>query len=110
MPSYQEIDAVQLHAMLHGETPPLLVDVRSCDEVAKGMLAGARHIPLSSLESRAADLEGNAPLVFYCHSGIRSGQACSFMLHHGRANVFNLRGGILAWGMANYPILPYLQE
>jgi rhodanese-related sulfurtransferase len=42
------------------------------------------------------------PLVFFCHCGIRSAQAAAFVANKGRAHVFNLRGGVLAWGKAGY--------
>lgn len=110
MSGYQEIDAAALHAMLSGTPQPLLVDVRTSAETAKGIIQGAILIPLPMLPSRIPDLDGEAPLVFYCHSGIRSAQAGSFLTSHGRENVFNLRGGTLAWGIAGYPLLSPPQE
>lgn len=105
MAIFKEIDSANLHA-LREETSILLVDVRSDDEVARGIIAGAVHIPLHLLPLRAQDLEGETPLVFYCHSGIRSAQACSFMANQGRENLFNLRGGVLGWGAAGYSLVP----
>ena len=105
MTGYKEIGASELHAMLeHGK--PLLVDVRNDDEVARGIIGGAQHIPLSLLPIMIDELDGDAPIVFYCHSGIRSAQACAFMANKGRANLFNLQGGVLAWGKAGYPFSP----
>jgi rhodanese-related sulfurtransferase len=51
-------------------------------------------------------LNGEEALVFYCHSGIRSAQAAAFVAAKGRKNVFNLRGGVLAWGKAGHPFGP----
>lgn len=106
MSSYTEISAAELHAMMQGEPKPLLIDVRTPEEIAKSMIPGAIHIPLSQLELRVHELDGDEPLVFYCHSGIRSAQAGGFLAHHGREHVFNLRGGILAWNRSNYPLTP----
>jgi rhodanese-related sulfurtransferase len=105
MAGYKEIDASELHAMLT-QGKLLLVDVRNDDEVARGMIAGAKHIPLHLLPIKLDELEGDTPVVFYCHSGMRSAQACAFMLNKGRSNLFNLQGGILAWGKAGYPFVP----
>lgn len=99
---FKEIDAVELHAQLAKEKT-LLVDVRNDDEVARGMIEGAIHIPLHLIPVRADELEGDVPLVFYCHAGMRSAQACAFMANKGRANISNLRGGVIAWGNAGYP-------
>jgi rhodanese-related sulfurtransferase len=106
MPAYQDIDALQLDAML-AETPVVLVDVRSDAEVAEGVIDGARHIPLSMLPATLETLaQENAPLVFYCHSGMRSAQACTLASQYRHDKLFNLRGGILAWGKAGLTLSP----
>jgi len=105
MSGYKEIECGALQALLSTENI-LLVDVRTDDEVAGGMIRGARHIPLHLLPLRAEELEGDTLLVFYCRSGMRSGQASNFMANRGRANICNLRGGIMAWCAASYPLEP----
>ena len=105
MESYKEINSADLQALL-AEGEVLLVDVRTDDEAARGVIHGALHIPLHMLPMQTQELEGETPLVFYCHSGIRSAQAGSFMSSQGRDNIFNLRGGVLAWGAAGYTLAP----
>lgn len=105
MPRYKEIDGTSLNALL-SEPNILLVDVRTDEEAARGIIQGALHIPLHLLPLRIDELEGDNPLVFYCHSGIRSAQACSYMASQGRENTFNLRGGVLGWGAAGYTLVP----
>lgn len=102
MVGYKDIDPSELQAML-AQGRVQLVDVRNDAEVAHGIIGGARHIPLSVLPARQDELADDLPLVFYCHSGIRSAHACAFMANQGRDNLFNLRGGVLAWGKAGYP-------
>lgn len=82
----------------------MLVDVRTDEEAARGIIHSALHIPLHTLPLRTEELEGENPLVFYCHSGIRSAQACSYLANQGRKNIFNLRGGVLGWGAAGYTL------
>jgi rhodanese-related sulfurtransferase len=105
MASFKEIDSIAL-ASLASTQPITLVDVRTDEEAARGIIHGANHIPLHLLPLRAHELAGDNPLVFYCHSGIRSAQACSFMASQGRENLFNLRGGVLGWGAAGYTLEP----
>jgi len=105
MANFKEIDSTALNALTSIEHITL-VDVRTDDEAARGMIHGALHIPLHLLPLRASELEGDNPLVFYCHSGIRSAQACSFMANQGRENLFNLRGGVLGWGAAGFALEP----
>lgn len=105
MSTFQQIDSTTLHTLMSSDRIDL-VDVRSDEETARGMIPGARHIPLHLLPQRIEELEGNITLVFYCHSGIRSAQACSYMASQGRENLFNLRGGVLGWGAAGYALEP----
>lgn len=85
----------------------LLIDVRKDEEVARGIIPGAVHIPLHLIPLKADELRsGEQPLVFYCHAGMRSAQACAFMVNQGRDQLFNLQGGVLAWGKAGYPFEP----
>jgi len=107
MRSYQDIEANELNELMTQDRLRL-VDVRNDDEVARGIIPGAVHIPLAQIPARLDSLvEGEEPLVFYCHSGIRSAQAASYIAANGRtAPVFNLRGGVLAWGKAGYAFGP----
>ena len=98
---FKEIDAVELSAMqLAGEIQ--LIDVRNMDEVLRGVITGAVHIPLAQLPQVYGKLAQDKPLIFYCHSGMRSAQAAGFMAEHGYSNAYNLRGGVLAWGKSGY--------
>jgi rhodanese-related sulfurtransferase len=97
---YQTIDAARLHAMLDEATPPQLIDVRTAAEVARGAIAGARHIELATLPARLAELDPVAPCVLYCLSGARSAQACGYLAQRGFGRLYHLEGGIAAWGRA----------
>jgi rhodanese-related sulfurtransferase len=81
-----------------------LIDVRTADEVAQGVIDGAIHIPLHLLPLRAADIPQDKPVVIYCRSGARSAQACSFMASKGYSNMHNLSGGIMAWARSGNAI------
>lgn len=105
MTGYNEIEANELFEMMANHKIKL-VDVRNDDEVARGIIPGAMHLPLAMLPVKFESLTGDETLVFYCHSGIRSAQAATFLANKGRKNVFNLRGGVLAWGKAGYPFGP----
>lgn len=105
MGKYKEIDSTTLHK-LNSVEQVTLVDVRTEEETSRGIIQGALHIPLHLLPLRTDELDGDNPLVFYCHSGIRSAQACSYMADQGRENIFNLHGGVLGWGAAGYTLVP----
>ncbi|MBK8251480.1 MAG: rhodanese-like domain-containing protein [Polyangiaceae bacterium] len=73
-----------------------LVDVRTPEEYASGHIQGAVNIPLQQFDSRAAEIPSGKPVVLYCRSGARSGQAASILRGKGRTDVHNL-GGMGNW-------------
>lgn len=93
---FQNIVADELQDLL-AQGPVVLIDVRTEAEVARGVIAGARHIALFSLPGRVGEIPNNASVVIYCQSGGRSAQACSYLAAQGFANLYNLSGGILGW-------------
>ena len=98
MKTYREMDAIQLQEWLQKHAEHVsLIDVRTSSEVAQGVIPGARHIPLHLLSLQAEELCDGKPLVFYCRSGNRSAQACSYLAERGCDHVINLRGGYKAW-------------
>ncbi|MCB5190096.1 rhodanese-like domain-containing protein [Methylobacillus arboreus] len=103
MVSHTDIDASELHAFLSSQKT-ILVDVRNDDEVARGVIEGAMHLPMAVIPHMGKLLceHNETALIFYCHSGIRSAQAAAFIASMDRDNVYNLRGGILAWANAGY--------
>lgn len=86
-----------------------LVDCREEDEYAICRIAGAELIPLSRFaeEGRAKLLSDVAqPVIVYCHHGMRSLQATTFLRQLGHESVWSMTGGIDAWSQevdANVP-------
>ena len=103
MKSYSEIEAADLFELI-AKPRVLLVDVRNNDEVARGVILGAVHIQLAMLPLQYEKLMNATTVVFYCHSGVRSAHAADFAVNKGVKDVFNLVGGVLAWGKAGYDL------
>jgi rhodanese-related sulfurtransferase len=97
------IDAAELEQLRRAGTVTLL-DVRTDPEVARGFIAGARHVPLNQLPARYEELDPQALTVVYCQSGARSAQACAWLAEHGFERVRNLQGGIVAWTHSGLPL------
>ena len=76
-----------------------LVDVRTEEEVAQGMIPNAIHINFFSPDfmNKIDELEKDKTYVMVCRSGARSGQACLQMMGLGFDKVYNLEGGMLGW-------------
>jgi rhodanese-related sulfurtransferase len=107
MTIFNEIDAQSLALRLEA-SKLLLIDVRNDDEVARGIIADALHIKLVDLPAKLDQLPTAETIVFYCHSGVRSAHAADFAASKGLKNVYNLTGGIIAWGKAGLPFVAKL--
>jgi glyoxylase-like metal-dependent hydrolase (beta-lactamase superfamily II) len=96
----QRLAPSALAERLSSQPPPLLIDVRSEQETAAGIIDGARNIPLARLAATTAALPREGPLILYCSSGYRSAIAASMLLRDGRDDVSDLAGGVAAWEAA----------
>lgn len=74
---------------------PLLVDVRTPDEFAAGSVPGAINIPLQDIQNRIDEFKTDQPIIVFCRSGARSGQAASLLHAAGITSVVN-GGGYMA--------------
>jgi rhodanese-related sulfurtransferase len=97
MYGFHEVDAATLRQWLENGERFRLVDVRTPAEMSRGVIDGAELLPLHLVPVRAAEFSAGERVVFYCQSGARSAQACAFMAQRGLEDVYNLRGGIVAW-------------
>lgn len=74
-----------------------IVDVREDEEVAAGIIPGAKHIPLAQLQDRLSEIPQVEELILVCRSGNRSGRAISFLEAQGYKGLKNMTGGMLEW-------------
>lgn len=77
-----------------------LIDVRTDEEYEAGHIPGSIHLELAKAEQLPGLLpDKSRPLYVYCHSGMRSAQACRIFQALGYETVKNI-GGIAAWNGA----------
>ena len=82
-----------------------LVDVREPDEHARERIPGAQNLPLSQLEAAGLALRGSGPVLFHCRSGARTqGSAARLVAKAGRAEAYEVEGGLEAWKRAGLPV------
>ena len=101
--SVEEIDASTLDALSRSDKVRL-IDVRTDEEVAEGMIPGAEHIALDKFDPEKLDLSDGREPVLYCRSDRRSGQAAQKLAKHIGKKVKHLDGGINAWREKGLPI------
>jgi rhodanese-related sulfurtransferase len=95
LPKISPVDARRLAA-----AGARLIDIRGRDEFARTRAPGAESRPLDELTS----LEGDAPVVFLCRSGMRtSGNAAKLASCFG-GEAYILEGGLDAWKAAGLPL------
>ena len=78
----------------------LLVDVRTPEEIAAGVINGTTlfaDIKAPDFETKIAALDKSKAYIVYCRSGVRSSEAAEYMRRKGFTRVYNLEGGILRW-------------
>ncbi len=85
----------------------VLLDLRESHEIGNGTIQNAKHLPVSALQQRLADISSlkNTPLVAFCANGLRAPAACRLLRKHGFSRVYHLKGGITSWQQANMPLV-----
>jgi len=72
------------------EKSPSIVDVRQGFECLFGKAKNAVNIPLGEIPNRLEEFKAmKKPIVVYCRSGNRSGQAMKFLKANGINEVYN---------------------
>lgn len=103
---FRSIDAASFHRQLDAEPSAILVDVRTLDEYNEGHLPGAIHIDVlqSDFQAKVEQLDLTQPIYVYCHSGGRSARAASMIRNMDVIQIYDLRGGMLAWKANSFPV------
>lgn len=92
-----QIEPAELRQRLEAGEQLNLIDVREDEEVAAGMIPGARHIPMNQIPARLDEIDPDQEIIFICRSGYRSERVCEYLQQHGYDNCVNMAGGMLQW-------------
>jgi len=87
----------ELAEQIKSPEPPKLIDVRTAEEQAICKLDSALPATQELVQEMMSDWSKDTPIVVYCHKGVRSLDAASYLIGHGFTNVKTLSGGIDAW-------------
>lgn len=101
-----EISVQQLKEKLDRGEPIVLLDVRRPDELAVAKLPYTNWIEMRELDERMHELDKDAEIIVYCHSGARSARATQALRKAGHSKAKNLAGGIDAWSDEIDPSIP----
>jgi rhodanese-related sulfurtransferase len=84
----------------------VVVDVRPNADFHQGHIINAINIPSNGFANQINTLSKhkNKPIIVSCRSGAQSSGACDQLRKAGFEQVYNLKGGMLAWQSANLPV------
>lgn len=97
MSSINEIEVTELAQLKEKGETIRVIDIRQPAELSSGIIPGAEALPMHIIPLRINEFKRDEKLIMVCRSGGRSAQACMYLQQQGYENVFNLRGGMMAW-------------
>ena len=84
-----------------------LIDVREPFEFQQAHIEGSELIPMRSVPRALPSLEAeDAPLIVFCHHGMRSLQVVSWLREQGVEQCVSMAGGIDRWSLEIDPNVP----
>ena len=93
----KEITATELKQLIDSKADFQLIDVREEYEFDEMNING-KLIPMGEVMDRAAEIDKDRQVVVHCRSGKRSATVISALESQlGYTNLYNLKGGILAY-------------
>ena len=95
----KEINAPEAVILRDNNKKAVLLDVREHSELTICRIEGALHIPMEKVPERHEALPRDAPLIVFCHHGMRSLNVVEYLETKGFENAINLAGGIHAWAV-----------
>jgi rhodanese-related sulfurtransferase len=96
MEDLKKITTEELQKRLEAGEQLELVDVREDEEVAAGMIPGAKHIKMGDIAMNLDYFDPDKEYIMICRSSRRSENVCWFLHDHG-VKVVNMVGGMLEW-------------
>lgn len=102
----KEVTVQELKEMLDSKADFQLIDVREPYEYDICNLNG-ELIPMSDIPGNVEKISRDKKVVLHCRSGKRSGDMLLWLeKNHGFTNLYNLKGGVLAWAREIDPEFP----
>ena len=102
---YELLKPEEFNKRLNAE-PGIILDVRTPNELKKGMLKNAVSLDIfrDDFEAQVDKLDKSKTYYVYCAAGGRSSEAVEMMQKKGFAKVIDLDGGISKWINSGLPV------
>lgn len=92
----KEVTVVEFKKLKDSNADFQLIDVREEHELEICEIGGV-HIAMGEVMDNLDKISKDKQVVIHCRSGARSGAICQALEANGFTNVYNLKGGIIAW-------------
>ncbi len=103
--SCKYLEPDEFYLRIHSAAYPLILDTRTQEEFARDRIPGAILVEnRAELEKMADSLDREQPIFVYCDNDTRSPVACRILCRLGFKNVYDLKGGIIAWEFCSYEL------
>jgi rhodanese-related sulfurtransferase len=109
MPEPLEVTPQQVKQRLAGGEKLHLLDVREPSEHQTANIKDTLLIPMRSVPANLQQIEAmsdDAPIVVFCHHGMRSLQVVNWLREQGVENCQSMSGGIDQWSCEIDPSVP----
>jgi rhodanese-related sulfurtransferase len=102
-----EISPSEVKTRLDNSEHIRLIDVREPEEHAICHIEGAELMPMNTIPQNLQQLDsGDAPLIVFCHHGVRSLTVVDWLRRQGVENCQSMRGGVDQWSREIDPTVP----
>lgn len=102
----KEVTVQELKELMDSKADFQLIDVREPHEYDICNLQG-ELIPMSDIPNNVDKISRDKKVILHCRSGKRSGDMLLWLeKNHGFTNIYNLKGGVLAWAREIDPEFP----
>ena len=103
----KNVSAKDFQKLIQDKSNAILLDVRTPNEVAQGIIKDAEKIDFydPNFKAELDKLDKSKVVLIYCRSGRRSGITMSTLRELGFGEVYNLQGGIIEWSAAGMEIV-----
>ncbi|MEI6311699.1 MAG: rhodanese-like domain-containing protein [Bacteroidota bacterium] len=93
----KEVTVQELKSMLDAHENIQLIDVREPHEAEASSING-ELIPMAEVPSNIDKISRDKKVIIHCRSGARSSNIIQYLeQNHQFENLYNLKGGIMAW-------------
>lgn len=100
----KEITVSELKKLRDENADIQLIDIREDYEIEIAEMGG-EHILMSEVMENLDKISKTKQVIVHCRTGARSAAICNSLERAGYKNIYNLKGGIIAWANEIDPTL-----